>query len=133
MAAQVSSADAPFDPLEGPVTLSWTIDPPPPQGSQRYLVQLAADDGFTRLLGQTTVTGHSATLDLPPTAAPTTRYWRVAAIDAATGAQGPFSAPQPLRQRAPAVIERATPVPSWRDSSGAPLRGGFGGQVQPGY
>ena len=133
LAAQVSSADAPFDPLEGPVTLSWTIDPPPPQGSQRYLVQLAADDGFTRLLGQTTVTGHSATLDLPPTAAPTTRYWRVAAIDAATGAQGPFSAPQPLRQRAPAVIERATPVPSWRDSSGAPLRGGFGGQVQPGY
>ena len=133
LTAQVSSADAPFNPLEGPVTLSWTIDPPPPQGSQRYLVQLAADDGFTRLLGQTTVAGHSATLDLPPTTTPTIRYWRVAAIDAASGAQGPFSAPQPLRQRAPAVIERATPVPSWRDSSGAPLRGGFGGQVQPGY
>ena len=83
--------------------------------------------------GQATVTGQSATLDLPPTARPTTRYWRVAAVDAITGHQGPFSAAQPLRQRAPAAIERATPVPAWRDSSGSPLRSRFGGQVQPGY
>ena len=58
---------------------------------------------------------------------------RVAAIDARTGHRGPYSAARALAQRAPAVIERATPVPAWQDSSGQPLRSGFGGQVQPGY
>lgn len=131
LVARVSSDQSPADPLDGPVTLGWTTDPPAPE--RRYRVQLAADAGFSRLLGETTVVGDSATLALPATAYPTTRYWRVAAIDPATGDQGPFSAAQALRQRAPAVIEQALPVPAWRDSSGAPLRGRFGGQVQPGY
>lgn len=129
----LAALSLPEDPLEGPMTLNWATEPAPPADSQRYVVQLAADEGFGQILGQATVTGQSATLDLPPTARPTTRYWRVAAVDATTGHQGPFSAAQPLRQRAPAAIERATPVPAWRDSSGSPLRSRFGGQVQPGY
>lgn len=129
----LAALSLPEDPLDGPVTLNWATEPAPPPGSERYVVQLAADAGFAQLLGQTTVTGQSATLDLPSIAQPATRYWRVAAVDATTGHQGPFSAAQPLRQRAPAVIERATPVPAWRDSSGSPLRSRFGGQVTPGY
>lgn len=120
----------PEDPLEGPVTLSWT---PTDASGQRYVVQLAADAAFDSLIGETVVTTPSATLDLPPIRQPATRYWRVAAVDGSTGHRGPYSAAHALAQRAPATIERAVPVPIWRDSSGQPLRGGFGGQVLPGY
>ena len=127
---RLAARTEPEDPLDGPVTLSWTsVD----DGERRYVVQLAADAAFDGLLGETIVTGQSATLTLPPVTQPTVRYWRVAAIDARTGHRGPYSAARALAQRAPAVIERATPVPAWQDSSGQPLRSGFGGQVQPGY
>lgn len=119
----------PEDPLDGPVTLSWARAEP----GQRYLVQLASDATFDQLLGETLVTGAAATLELPPSPTPVLRYWRVASVDAETGHQGPFSPAQPLQQRAPASIEVAVPVPTWRDASGGPLRSGFGSQVLPGY
>ncbi len=120
----------PEDPLDGPVTLSWT---PGDSSAQRYTVQLAADAAFDRLLADTVVDGPSATLTLPATAQPTIRYWRVAALDPATGRAGPYSAARALAQRAPAEIIRAVPVPAWQDSSGQPLRSRFGGQVLPGH
>jgi hypothetical protein len=82
------------------VAFSWTE----PEGIGAYRIQVSADEAFSTLLLDTEVPTAAASVELPPLAGASARWWwRVAAISGsgASARRGPFSAPRPFEQRPP--------------------------------
>lgn len=117
-----SNSGVVFEPL---LTVNWgTVD-----SASGYRLQLAEDEAFSRILSEQQVPGPSAQIVLADNnQARSTRFWRVAGVNATAGYLGPFSESQRIRFYAPPAaprlerseVERATLA--WTPRSGERYR-----------